>query len=906
MKLIIMSLMSCLVFIAISNAYAQEMGSIEIQVNEWNRDLISPDDTKIVIYQDKSSVFTTLNLSKNPQIITGIPQGHIYSFEIVRHGIHIPTSNIVSLNSDLEKTVITIPPEGGMKFKVYYSDGYTPISEAKVVIRSTNNAPLISTITNNEGQTQRYWLQATKQDEFYFVEINLGTGISYIYSPVRIVPDVSRDFKIITPWHTEINNLITVSIFKNNEKISKDDGLFIIQLYDKKNKMIDESEVSNRGDAFFSKFPVGEYLFKAIKTDDKKTSFEPWGSTKIILTGKENQVIINEGTTGLKIKEIGCNCVAFRLDDVQDYSLTQAQMKVIDVFQEKNADLTIGVIGGLIGEDNNIIGFIKEKLQNSNTVLEIASHSWNNSPMTSFSKEKQDTTIKNTNEQLKKIFGVIPTVFIPPENVYSQDTIDVLKSNNFTHLSSSFNYDFPPFPLSGSSFFHFPQGAQTAVFDTESNLWIIEERETIVDDVISSINNHGYAVVMMHPPDFSLNDNGIYRNNFNEKQINELELLIDDIRNLGLKIVPISEINLDSTRIPNPVLENEQMNLVQVVEKSSQISNCNCVAFSIDSFQDYWINDVQLELLETFEKTNTSVTVGIIGNHFGSDEKLVNFLKDLLNKNEPPIEIANNGWEYEDYTLLTKEEQSSLVKKGNERIENIFGFKSITFLPPYDKINDDTLLALKDNDVNYISSSRFAYSPLYNFTNEQVFHIPYGVTTGKFDPTLNHFIGINQEEIFSKIKQDIKINGFSVVRLNPQEFSMIEEGVHQNKINTNRFVELESILEKVKQSGYNTVLINKISLIQSNNIELPAWIKNNALWWSNNQISDTDFVGGIEYMIQKRIIVIPQIPQTASNQSSEVPSWIKNNAGWWGQGLITDADFVGGLEYMIKNGIITI
>ena len=135
---------------------------------------------------------------------------------------------------------------------------------------------------------------------------------------------------------------------------------------------------------------------------------------------------------------------------------------------------------------------------------------------------------------------------------------------------------------------------------------------------------------------------------------------------------------------------------------------------------------------------------------------------------------------------------------------------------------------------------------------------------------------------------------------------MIEEGVHQNKINTNRFVELESILEKVKQSGYDTVLIHKIPLIQSNNIELPAWIKNNALWWSNNQISDTDFVGGIEYMIQKRIIVIPQIPQTASNQSSEVPSWIKNNAGWWGQGLITDADFVSGLEYLIKNGIITI
>ena len=907
MKLIIMSLMSCLVFIAISNAYAQEMGSIEIQVNEWNRDLISPDDTKIVIYQDKSSVFTTLNLSKNPQIITGIPQGHIYSFEIVRHGIHIPTSNIVSLNSDLEKTVITIPPEGGMKFKVYYNDGYTPISEAKVVIRSTSNAPLISTITNNEGQTQRYWLQATNLDEFYFVEINLGTGISYIYSPVRIFPDVSRDFKIITPWPSEINNLITVSIFKNNEKISKDDGLFIIQLYDKKNKMIDESEVSNRGDAFFSKFPVGEYLFKAIKTNDKKTSFEPWGSTKIILTGKENQVIINEGTTGLKIKENGCNCVGFRLDDVQDYSLTQAQMKVIDVFQEKNADLTIGVIGGLIGEDNNIVGFIKEKLQNSNTVLEIASHSWNNSPMTSFSKEKQDTTIKNTNEQLRKIFGVIPTVFIPPENVYNQDTIDVLKSNNFTHLSSSFNYDFPPFPLSGSSFFHFPQGAQTAVFDTESNLWIIEERETIVDDVISSINNHGYAVVMMHPPDFSLNDNGIYRNNFNEKQINELELLIDEIRNLGLKIVPISEINLDSTRIPNPVLENEQMNIVQVVEKSSQISNCNCVAFSLAGIQDYWLNDVQLEILNTFKRTKTDLTVGVIANYFGADEKLLDFFSSTLNDKSSEIEIANNGWEYEDFGKLDLNEQISLIQKSNNKITNVLGVQPVTFLPPLDSTNEVTPIALERNSITVVSSNMINDPPPYNFDDLSYSRIPFGTTTGSYDTESESFKGTSYEETFSKIKENIRNNGFAVVRIYPQEFSIMENAEKQNKVNLQQIKELELLIEEINKNGYQTVPIYKIPTLMSTNvIEIPDWIKNNALWWSNNQISESDFVSGVEYMIQKRIIVIPQIPQSESYQRSEVPNWIKNNAGWWAQELITDEDFVSGLEYLIKNGIITI
>ena len=37
---------------------------------------------------------------------------------------------------------------------------------------------------------------------------------------------------------------------------------------------------------------------------------------------------------------------------------------------------------------------------------------------------------------------------------------------------------------------------------------------------------------------------------------------------------------------------------------------------------------------------------------------------------------------------------------------------------------------------------------------------------------------------------------------------------------------------------------------------VPDWIKNNAKWWSEDLIEDTDFINGIEYLIQKQIIVI--------------------------------------------------
>ncbi len=40
--------------------------------------------------------------------------------------------------------------------------------------------------------------------------------------------------------------------------------------------------------------------------------------------------------------------------------------------------------------------------------------------------------------------------------------------------------------------------------------------------------------------------------------------------------------------------------------------------------------------------------------------------------------------------------------------------------------------------------------------------------------------------------------------------------------------------------------------------------------------------------------------------SSEIPAWIKNNAGWWADGQITDDDFVKGIQYLVEQGIILV
>ena len=86
-------------------------------------------------------------------------------------------------------------------------------------------------------------------------------------------------------------------------------------------------------------------------------------------------------------------------------------------------------------------------------------------------------------------------------------------------------------------------------------------------------------------------------------------------------------------------------------------------------------------------------------------------------------------------------------------------------------------------------------------------------------------------------------------------------------------------------------------------LNIPDWIKNNAGWWATDQIADSDFVSGIQYLISQGIMKIPSTTPGSGTGSDEIPSWIKNNAGWWANNQISDTDFVSGIQYLIENGI---
>ena len=89
--------------------------------------------------------------------------------------------------------------------------------------------------------------------------------------------------------------------------------------------------------------------------------------------------------------------------------------------------------------------------------------------------------------------------------------------------------------------------------------------------------------------------------------------------------------------------------------------------------------------------------------------------------------------------------------------------------------------------------------------------------------------------------------------------------------------------------------------------EIPDWVKNNAGWWAEGIISESEFLSGIEFLVKDGIIVVPQTEVSDGNANEEsVPDWVKNNAGWWAEGTISDGEFVNGIQYLIKTGLISV
>ena len=119
---------------------------------------------------------------------------------------------------------------------------------------------------------------------------------------------------------------------------------------------------------------------------------------------------------------------------------------------------------------------------------------------------------------------------------------------------------------------------------------------------------------------------------------------------------------------------------------------------------------------------------------------------------------------------------------------------------------------------------------------------------------------------------------------------------------------------------------------------LPSWLKTTAVWWGENKISDNDFVSALKYLVENKLLVIPEseiskplcgpglvldestdecvihdeldtngiFVDTIDEQQKITVSWIKVPTLWWGQNKLSDQDFINALQYLVENNVLTL
>jgi len=170
-------------------------------------------------------------------------------------------------------------------------------------------------------------------------------------------------------------------------------------------------------------------------------------------------------------------------------------------------------------------------------------------------------------------------------------------------------------------------------------------------------------------------------------------------------------------------------------------------------------------------------------------------------------------------------------------------------------------------------------------------------------------------------KEIIDVNGMTAYQITDSWTEQYPDGTNATKVSIvtdfvvgNNLWQIDSIMvENSYEQGIKTTenIIKSFKFIDEEEVQkhlqrkiIPEWVRNNAHSWSEDMISDDEFVQGIQYLINKQIMIIPETQQGTGTGSNEIPEWIRNNAEWWSSGQIDDNSFVQGIQWLIKEGII--
>lgn len=215
--------------------------------------------------------------------------------------------------------------------------------------------------------------------------------------------------------------------------------------------------------------------------------------------------------------------IILRLDDVKAWQYFDITEEMVSLVLSKNMTLSLAVIPKDIEKDSKLfLPWINDIKSNNN--IEIALHGYlhQGAEFKNLSEEEATDKIKKGKELLLNYIGIIPITFIPPENEFSNETLNALAGEGFRVISAGDNTN--KFNQLDNLLYI---GKTTNTYDFTSEK-LIPAEQTLAE-CNSNLNDKGLCVIVIHPQDYLTKD----RTNIDKEKYSEYVKLIEGLENLN-------------------------------------------------------------------------------------------------------------------------------------------------------------------------------------------------------------------------------------------------------------------------------------------------------------------------------------------------------------------------------------
>jgi peptidoglycan/xylan/chitin deacetylase (PgdA/CDA1 family) len=391
----------------------------------------------------------------------------------------------------------------------------------------------------------------------------------YAHDANRTLEEFIRVVERQTKYNTDQSlESLPIIIYHKIDNENKDTGTTATEVFEKEMKYLHDNGYTVlamsdfKYDTNSNKIYVNElgYSPRVLHSSNRLMDVEKHDFGGIFTISANNTLTSDTSTSNdsLPATTPPCKCVVFRMDDIQDYWIDNAQIAAMNLFISKNQSLSLGLIMNITGKDGRLIGKIAEGSQRG--LFELGLHGWDHVDYTTLSEEQQRSTLHTANKKMLELFGNSSDIFIPPYTYFDSQTINAMSDLGIKVLSSEKaaedDYDggdsiYKQTLLNNNnkksqhnqSIYHLP-GIAELVRTVNGNA-IKPPLAEILSDVFTNLQEYGYAVIVFHPQDLVLTyENGTVIHNapINVTRMGDLSQLVDTILSKNINITTFSDI----------------------------------------------------------------------------------------------------------------------------------------------------------------------------------------------------------------------------------------------------------------------------------------------------------------------------------------------------------------------------